>query len=91
MKRVTLRPRGNPSSRWSFPASSRRSTCSERVAFDNALKVRNEVGLGLNALGSWTVLFLALLSELLWGFGDEEGGGQLRTENGENRVWKGWD
>lgn len=37
MERETLRPRGNPSSRWSLPASSRRRTCSgwlERYCFD---------------------------------------------------------
>lgn len=28
MERETLRPRGKPSSRWSLPASSKRSTCS---------------------------------------------------------------
>ena len=52
------------------------------VAFDDSLEGRDEVGLGLDELGSGAGVFLALLSEALGGFGDEEGGGEWGGEEG---------
>lgn len=50
------------------------------VALDDAFQCRDQVGLGLDVLGSGALLLLPLLPKLLRGFGDEEGGGEWRIE-----------
>ena len=56
------------------------------VASDDAFEVGEEVGPGLHRLGSRAVVVLVALLEFLWGFGDEEGGGEWGGEEEETVV-----
>ncbi|KAI4307406.1 hypothetical protein L6164_030600 [Bauhinia variegata] len=59
------------------------------VALDDAFKVWDTIGFGLNELGSRALLLFAFLLELFWGFGDKEGGGEWGSEEGKvgfNRI-----
>ncbi|PON50357.1 hypothetical protein TorRG33x02_314870 [Trema orientale] len=55
----------------------------EGVTLDDALQRWDSIGLGLDQLGSRAFLLLPLLPEFFRGFGDEEGGGEMGSEEGE--------
>lgn len=75
MNLVTLRPRGNPSSRYSFPASSRRRICSGCLDRNSLVLVRNRyLASRARRDSKWGILFESGVTDLVRG---ESGLGRL--------------